>query len=153
MRFRLSIAFAIAAALGLVPSLASAQVYRCEVVHDKTRINGGQISTTSTAFTSVPGTAIAVAQASNDCLLVEFSAQINAGAAVELRLTRDGLPVGFPALANISTTDASDYRVVRFLVQPDAGNIGTHTYGIDYRSEDGARVEMSRTMITVFYPD
>lgn len=140
------------ATLILSSGVASAATYQCDIVNDRTRTNGGTVTTTSTSFTSVPGTAVAVTQQSNNCLLVEFSAQINARSAIELRLTRDGVPIGFPALANVVTSDRSDNRTIRFVVPPDAGNIGQHVYALDFRSEDGAAGSMSRIMTTVYFP-
>jgi hypothetical protein len=154
MRFFSLTTFGVAvAAVTLSSAVASAQTYRCDVIHDRTRVNAGSLTTTSTGFTSIAGTAVRVTQSTNNCLIVEFSAQINARSAIEFRLTRDGSPVGFPPVANVTTDARSDQRTIRFLVQPDAGNIGEHVYQIDFRSDNGEAASLSRIMTTVYYPD
>jgi len=140
------------ATLILSSGVASAATYQCDIVNDRTRTNGGTVTTTSTSFTSVPGTAVAVTQSSNNCLIVEFSAQINTQSAIELRLTRDGIPVGFPALANVLGGNGSDNRTIRFVVPPDVANVGQHVYALDFRSENGQAASMSRLMTTVYFP-
>lgn len=143
----------VVAALTLSSGMASAQTFRCDIVNDRSRIYAGKVTTTSNEFTSVPGTAVRVVQSTSNCLIVEFSAQVKSRSAIELRLTRDGLPVGFPALVNLVTVDRSDNRTVRFLVQKDAANIGDHIYAIEFRSDDGESASMSRIMTTVYYPN
>ena len=154
MRFVPSTIFGIAVAtLMLSSGVASAQAFRCEVIHDKTRFVADTIGTRSTGFRDVAGTPVTVTQASNNCLIVVFSAQVNAESAIEFRLTKDGVPTGLPGLINVATVDRSDYRTIRFLVPPGADNIGTHTYTLQFRSEDGRGVSVSRFLTTVYYPD
>jgi hypothetical protein len=154
MRFVPSTVFGVAVAtLVLSSGVASAQTFRCDVVHDRTRFVTDTVGTTSTAFRNLSGTAVAVTQSSNNCLIIVFSGQINAENAIEFRLTRDGIPVGFPGLINVATVDRSDNRTIRFLVPPNADNIGRHVYALDFRSEDGKVVAVSRFMTTVYFPE
>lgn len=154
MRFVRPTIFGIAVATSMLSSgVATAQSFRCDATNDRSRFVADTAATRSTAFRSLSGTAVTVTQTTNACLIVEFSGQINAPGAVEFRLTRDGLPVGLPGLANVITRDGSDHRTIRFLVPPGADNIGRHVYALDFRSEDGALVSISRFLFTVHFPE
>jgi hypothetical protein len=161
--------FLLAAAAGLtalfIPQAASAQVTHCAVFNSTTNTTIAAQSTTSETFVDVAGTSIVFTTtgepipdargliATQSCAIVQVTAQVRAA---EPRIARirvvmnDGTTIIAPAPATLYTAqNRFDQRTVRFVLRNVPG--GVHTLKVQFASDNGGAVALSKVITTVHY--
>lgn len=154
MRFILTTALGVLAAgvlAAATPGVAFAAASQCDLALDKTAVGNTTVQTKSTTPINLNGAVVGIVQGPPNCLIVEFSAQVHAPKGMNVRLTRDGFPIGTPDSATFVSSDNFDTRTVKFFVPTDAGNAGSHTYRIQFESADGTLVSLGKFILTVYY--
>ena len=149
---RLLPVFAFAAAI-TAPSASFAAVRHCGgLFFDSTAtVTGPQQTTSSPTFVNLAGAAINFDGGDNDCVIVNFSAQVRAKLPEKIRIRAilDGATVAFPLVEWYTPTNEDDGRSATFIFLNVPS--GEHTVRIQFLSAEGGTVAISRGFLSIRY--
>jgi hypothetical protein len=153
---KLLAAAAIGAATVIVTPKDAFADFECNVLRSRVALLQGAQNTTSQQFVDIPGATAEVfaGPGPENCMIVEFDAQVRARSPGTLRLRAiiDGAAEIAPSFVEAYTSANNDTRrkAVFVLTNIDPGD-APHTVRVQFMSATGARVFISKGIMTVRY--